>query len=63
MNTLIQLDTQVVPNIGEISLTAIRNLVLEEIRVAIEYLPRPHKNTPAEFYMKKKPQKAQNIAV
>ena len=32
-------------------------------RVAIEWLPRPHKNTPTEFYMKKKPQKAQNIAV
>ena len=33
------------------------------IRVAIEWLPRPHKNTPTEFYMKKKPHKAQNIAV
>ena len=32
-------------------------------RVAIEWLPRPHKNTPTEFYMKKKQQKAQNIAV
>ena len=33
------------------------------LRVAIEWLPRPHKNTPTEFYMKKKSQKAQNIAV
>ena len=31
-------------------------------RVAIEWLPRPNKNTPTEFYMKKKPHKAQNIA-
>ena len=32
-------------------------------RVAIEWLPRPHKNTPTEFYMKKKQQKAQNVAL
>ena len=32
-------------------------------RVAIEWLLRPHKNTPTEFYMKKKLQKAQKLAV